>query len=55
MKFNEYFKKDDHRDYDAIDDILAKMSDAEKKKWEGYFEKDPLFKTKPSNAGKHKK
>lgn len=50
MNFKEYFKKDDHRDHDRIDDVLAKMSDADKKKWKGYIEVDPLFKTKPSNA-----
>jgi len=50
MDFKEYFKKDDHRDNDRIDDVLAKMSDDEKKKWKGYIEQDQLFKTKPSNA-----
>ncbi len=50
MNFKEYFKLDDHRDNDAIDDVLAKMSDSDKKKWKGYIEQDPLFKTRPSNA-----
>ncbi|MHC4138863.1 MAG: multiheme c-type cytochrome [Planctomycetota bacterium] len=45
-----YIKRDDHRDHDAIDDVLAKMSDADKKKWKGYIEQDPWFKSKPPNA-----
>ncbi|KKM04102.1 hypothetical protein LCGC14_1767630 [marine sediment metagenome] len=47
MKFKKYFKLDDHRDHDTIDDVLPKV---DKKKWKGYLEQDPLFKTKPSNA-----
>ncbi len=47
MDFKKYFKLDDHRDHDAIDDVLPKV---DKKKWKGYLEQDPLFKTKPSNA-----
>lgn len=46
----DYIKRDDHRDNDAIDDVLAKMSDSDKKKWKGYIEQDPWFKTKPPNA-----
>ncbi|MCR4288979.1 MAG: cytochrome c family protein [Candidatus Scalindua sp.] len=46
----DYIKRDDHRDHDAIDDVLAKMSDADKKKWKGYIEQDPWYKTKPPNA-----
>ncbi len=47
MDFKKYFKLDDHRDHDSIDDVLPKV---DAKKWKGYVEKDPLFKTKPSNA-----
>ncbi len=47
MKFKKYFKLDDHRDHDGIDDVLPKV---DKKKWKGYLEQDPLFKTKPSNV-----
>jgi hypothetical protein len=47
MDFNKYFKLDDHRDHDAIDDVLPKVDE---KKWKGYIEQDPLFKTKPNNA-----
>jgi hypothetical protein len=47
---DSYIKRDDHRDNDAIDDVLAKMSDADKKKWKGYIEQDPWYKTKPPNA-----
>ncbi|GAX62876.1 hypothetical protein SCALIN_C45_0032 [Candidatus Scalindua japonica] len=42
-----YIKRDDHRDHDAIDDVAPK---ADKKKWKGYLEQDPWFKTKPPNA-----
>lgn len=41
--FDEAFKKDDHRDQDEIDDILAKMSAGDKAKWKGYVEKDPIL------------
>ena len=47
MDFKKYFKLDDHRDHDPIDDVWPT---ADPKKWVGYIEKDPLFKTKPSNA-----
>ncbi len=50
MDFKKYRKADDHRDHDAIDDVLAKMSDADKKKWKGYVEQDAWFKSKPPNA-----
>jgi cytochrome c553 len=50
MDFKKYRKADDHRDHDEIDDVLAKMSDADKKKWKGYIEQDSWFKTKPPNA-----
>ncbi len=42
-----YIKRDDHRDHDGIDDVLSK---ADKKKWKGYLEQDPWFKSKPPNA-----
>ncbi|MDR4504020.1 MAG: cytochrome c family protein [Candidatus Scalindua sp.] len=47
MDFKKYFKLDDHRDHDPIDDVLPTV---DKNKWKGYIEKDPLFQTKPSNA-----
>ncbi len=50
MDFKKYRRADDHRDHDAIDDVLGKMSAADKKKWKGYLEQDPWFKTKPPNA-----
>ena len=40
-----YIKRDDHRDHDGIDDV---KKDA--KKWKGYVELDPWYKTKPPNA-----
>ncbi len=43
----DYIKRDDHRDHDAIDDVLPKV---DKKKWKGYLEQDPWYKTKPPNA-----
>jgi hypothetical protein len=43
----DYIKRDDHRDHDAIDDVLPKV---DKKKWKGYIELDPYYKTKPPNA-----
>jgi hypothetical protein len=43
----DYIKRDDHRDHDSIDDVLSK---ADKKKWKGYLEQDPYYKTKPPNA-----
>lgn len=42
-----YIRRDDHRDHDGIDDVLSK---ADKKKWKGYLEQDPWYKTKPPNA-----
>lgn len=42
-----YIKRDDHRDHDGIDDVLSKV---DKKKWKGYVELDPWYKTKPPNA-----
>ncbi len=42
-----YIKRDDHRDHDAIDDVLGK---ADKKKWKGYLEQDPWYKSKPPNS-----
>ena len=47
MKYKDYRKRDDHRDHDAIDDVLPKV---DKKKWKGYIEQDPYYKTKPPNA-----
>ncbi len=41
----DYIKRDDHRDHDSIDDV---KKDA--KKWKGYIEQDPWYKTKPPNA-----
>jgi len=41
-----YIKRDDHRDHDGIDDVLSKV---DKKKWKGYIEQDPYFKTNPPN------
>ncbi len=43
----DYIKRDDHRDHDGIDDVLPKV---DKKKWKGYLEQDPWYKTKPPNA-----
>ena len=43
----DYIRRDDHRDHDAIDDVLPK---ADKKKWKGYLEQDPWYKKKPPNA-----
>ncbi len=43
----DYIKRDDHRDHDGIDDVLSK---ADKKKWKGYLEQDPWYKTKPPNS-----
>ncbi|HLG29820.1 MAG TPA: multiheme c-type cytochrome [Candidatus Brocadiales bacterium] len=37
------FEKDDHRNHDEIDDVIAKMSGADKGKWKDYLEKDPLL------------
>ncbi|MBS1258727.1 MAG: hypothetical protein MAG551_01789 [Candidatus Scalindua arabica] len=42
----DYIKRDDHRDHDAIDDVLPKV---DKKKWKGYIEQDPWYKTSPPN------
>jgi hypothetical protein len=41
--FEEAFKKDDHRDEDDIDKLLAKMSGADKAKYKGYIEKDAIL------------
>ncbi|MBI2560669.1 MAG: hypothetical protein HYW14_06020, partial [Planctomycetes bacterium] len=35
--------KDDHRDHDTIDDVIEKMSPADKAKWKDYLEKDSLL------------
>ncbi|MBI4007478.1 MAG: hypothetical protein HY354_03175 [Planctomycetes bacterium] len=43
MNFKETFEKDDHRDHDTIDDVIEKMSPADKAKWKDYLEKDELL------------
>ncbi|MGR3320073.1 MAG: multiheme c-type cytochrome [Candidatus Anammoxibacter sp.] len=43
FKFKEYFKIDDHRDEDHIDKVIAKLSDAEKKKYKGLIAQDPIL------------
>ncbi len=45
FKFKEYFKIDDHRDQDHIDDVIAKLSAADKKKAqdEGIAANDPIL------------
>ncbi|MDR4509870.1 MAG: cytochrome c family protein [Candidatus Brocadiaceae bacterium] len=43
MDYKEYFKKDDHRDQDAIDDVIKKMSPADKKKWASILPKDDIL------------
>ncbi|HHT9119206.1 MAG TPA: multiheme c-type cytochrome [Candidatus Hypogeohydataceae bacterium YC41] len=43
FNLEEAFKKDDHRDEDEIDKIVAKMSPADKSKWKGYIERDPIL------------
>lgn len=43
FKFNEYFKIDDHRDEDAIDGVIAKMSDADKQKYQGLIPRDEIL------------
>lgn len=59
--FEEAFKKDDHRDEDEIDQILAKMSAADKSKWKGYVERDAILNSalkpeaKEAKAKKEKK
>ena len=56
MNFDEYFKKDDHRDLDTIDEVIKKMSDGDKAKWKGCIERDPILNTpiKPEAKGKKK-
>ncbi len=41
--FGEAFKKDDHRDEDDIDKLIAGMSSGDKAKWKGYIERDPIL------------
>ncbi|MCF6159630.1 MAG: hypothetical protein E3K32_13910 [wastewater metagenome] len=43
MDFEDYFKKDDHRDEDEIDNVIKKMSDADKKKWSAILPKDKIL------------
>lgn len=43
FKFKKYFKIDDHRDEDHIDKVIAKMSDADKKKYKGLIAQDPIL------------
>ena len=43
FNFDEAFKKDDHRDEDEVDKLVAKMSPADKAKWKGYVERDPIL------------
>ena len=55
MDFDEYVKKDDHRDVDAIDGVLKKMSGGDKAKWKGYIERDPFLSTPIKKEAKKKK
>jgi len=43
FKFKAYFKIDDHRDLDHIDEVIAKLSDADKKKYKGLIAQDPIL------------
>lgn len=43
FNFDEAFKKDDHRDEDDIDKVIAQMSAGDKSKWKGYIERDPIL------------
>ncbi|MEE9584455.1 MAG: multiheme c-type cytochrome [Candidatus Brocadiales bacterium] len=55
MDYDEYVKKDDHRDVDAIDAVIKKMSSGDKAKWKGYIERDPFLSTKIKPEAKKKK
>ncbi|MFQ5862059.1 MAG: multiheme c-type cytochrome [Candidatus Brocadiales bacterium] len=57
MDFKKYFKEDDHRDLDPIDEVIKKMSSADKSKWKGYLERDPILNSplKPEAKKKKKK
>jgi len=43
MDYKEYFKEDDHRDEDAIDKVIDKLSSSEKKKWADILPKDDML------------
>ncbi len=45
MDYKDAFKKDDHRDNDEIDDVIKKMSAADKKKWADLLPKDQILNT----------
>ncbi len=55
MDYDKYVKKDDHRDVDAIDAVIKKMSSGDKAKWKGYIERDPFLSTKIKPEAKKKK
>lgn len=52
--FKKAFEKDDHRDHDEIDDVIAKMSGADKGKWKDYLEKDQVLLSPLREAAKKK-
>lgn len=43
MDFKEYFKKDDHRDEDDIDNVIKKLSPADKTKYANLLPKDDVL------------
>lgn len=55
MDFEKYFKEDDHRDLDAIDEVIKKMSAGEKAKWKGYIERDPILNSRLKPEAKKRK
>lgn len=54
MNFEKYFEKDDHRDLDPIDEVIAKMSGGDKAKWKGYIERDDILNSRIKPEAKKK-